>query len=345
MKNIKTKLILFLILLLTVGSLFAGGGNRRGTSGATELLIPVGARAIGMGNTGVMSVTGVDAMFWNPANLSRMNSNFEVMASHMSYIADMKIVYGAVGFKLGDLGTIGVSLKSLDAGDIVRTTTDFPDGTGPTFAPQYMTIGATYSKQLSDRVAVGLNINYVSEKLDLVEASGISFDFGVTYRNLGSIEGLSAAIAIKNLGSPMKFDGSGLWQLSTLANALRPAGYLKVDAAQFELPSLFDIGLGYEFVINEQNKLNLEGVFTNQNYYEDEFKFGMEYAYDNMIFVRAGYVAVPELADDERVYGFNAGFGINYKVGSSNIKLDYAFRSINLPTENGNHIITLGLAL
>ena len=39
-----------------------------------------------------------------------------------------------------------------------------------------MTIGLTYSRLLSDKIAVGLTANYISEKLDLAQASGFSFN-------------------------------------------------------------------------------------------------------------------------------------------------------------------------
>lgn len=345
MKNIKRINILFLIFLLVAGSIFAGGGNRRGTAGAAELLIPVGARGIAMGNATLMGSTGADAIYWNPAGLARTNNGVDVLASHMTYLADIDVTYGAVGFKVGGFGTLGFSIKSLSIGDILKTTTDFPDGTGQTFSPQYMIIGGTFSKMLSDRVSVGITMNYISEKMDLVSTSGMSFDIGVSYQNLGSIEGLGLALAMKNLGSDLRYDGSGLFVLGELSDALRPAGYTKLETASFELPSTLDIGLSYDAKIDEVNNLLVVGTFTNHNFYEDEYKFGAEYSYDNTFFVRGGYVLVPELEDDETVYSFTAGAGLNYQMGDMSLKVDYAFRAVDLPTEDGNHIFTIGLGL
>ena len=44
------KLISVFILLLAVNNVFAGGGKRTGTAGASELLIPVGPRGIAWAN-------------------------------------------------------------------------------------------------------------------------------------------------------------------------------------------------------------------------------------------------------------------------------------------------------
>lgn len=73
----------------------------------------------------------------------------------MNYIADIGVQFGAVGVNFEEFGSIAFSIKSLSVGDIIKTTVENPDGTGQTFAPQYSTIGLSYSKMLSDRVSVG----------------------------------------------------------------------------------------------------------------------------------------------------------------------------------------------
>ena len=83
------KLISVIILLLAVSNVFAGGGKRTGTAGASELLIPVGPRGIAMGESNLVAATGIEALFWNPAGVSHMQNNADVLFSHMSYIADI----------------------------------------------------------------------------------------------------------------------------------------------------------------------------------------------------------------------------------------------------------------
>ena len=46
MKKINILATLILVLLLGLSEIFAGGGNRTGTGGAAQLLIPVGVRGI-----------------------------------------------------------------------------------------------------------------------------------------------------------------------------------------------------------------------------------------------------------------------------------------------------------
>lgn len=345
MKKYKLSISILLVLVLTLVSVFAGGGNRRGTAGAAQLTIPVGARGIALGGATILGATGVDAIYWNPANLARTTNNVDVSFSNMTYIADINVTHGAIGFTLGDMGMLGINIKSLAIGDINKTTEKYPDGTGSTYSPQFMTVGLTYSKMLSDRVAIGFTANLISETIEFVSQTGVSFDVGVSYTDLASIKGLSMAVVMKNIGPRVKYDGTGLLVRGNIDGALRPNDFYKLEAAEFDLPGTLEIALGYDLPIDEQNNIHVVGNFVNNNFWEDEYRVGLEYGYDKMLFLRAGYVATPQLEKEENTLGFSAGFGLNYNFGGMALKVDYAFRSINLPTEKGNHVVTIGLGL
>lgn len=301
MKHKKIGALLLAVLLITSGSLFAGGGNRNGTAGATQLLIPVGARGIAMSGATLTNSSGIEALFWNPANVARTENSLDVVFSHMDHIADIGVEYGAIAAKVGSFGTVALSVKTLDIGDIATTTVDKPDGTGAFYNPQFTTIGLTYSNTLSDRIAVGLTMNYISEKIDLVSASGVAFNIGISYANLANIDGFNLAIVIKNLGPQMTYDGAGLNVIADVPNFNRPNQYYRIDAASFELPSTLEIGLGYNYDINEYNSIQLVGAFENANFYADEYRLGAEYAYNDMVFIRGGYSLMPQINDDERI--------------------------------------------
>ncbi len=333
--------LLVLLMFIAISSLFAQG-ERIGTAGATELLIPVGGRGIAMGGATLTNAVGVDAMFWNPANVARSNHSVGVIASHMNYIADIGVEYGAASFNIESFGTLGLSVKSLSMGDIIKTTVQNPDGTGQTFSPQYTVLGVSYSKMLSDRVSVGANVNFVSETIELVSASGMSFDFGVTYSNLGNIEGFDMAIVLKNIGADMKFDGSGLYTRADASDS-RGTQFYKLDAAAFSLPTTLDIGLGYRMSFDDINSLQFSGTFSNHNFYTDQYKFGAEYNFDNLLFLRGGYAYTSEFEASETLYKFYAGFGLNYDIGGVDLMLDYAY----LPTEffSDTHNFSLGFGI
>ena len=301
MKNI-LKILLAFILLLAVDA-FAGGGKRTGTGGAAELLIPVGPRGIAMAEANISTSTGIEALFWNPAGVSHMQNNADVIFSHMSYIADIGVDYGAIAANFEGFGVISFSIKSLSVGDILITTTANPDGTGETFSPTFIVAGLSYSRQLTESISVGLTTNFISESMADVSANGVAFDVGVMYNNLADINGLSLGVVVKNLGPEMKFTGGGLYQEGQINNVNRPPTFYTVEAAGFELPSLFQLGLGYSPVLDETNSLQFSGIYQNNNFSGDEYKIGGEYGYDNTFFVRAGYQLAPQVSE-EYIFGF-----------------------------------------
>lgn len=340
MKKINFIVLLLLVSLLTT-SVFAGGGSRNGTAGAAQLLIPVGARGIAMSGSSLIGSSGAEAIYWNPANLARGESNTNVMFSHMNYIADIGVEYGAISTNLEGFGAIGLSIKSLNVGKIDVTTVQNPDGTGQTYSPQFMTLGFTYSRLLSDRISVGITANLVTEKIELVSTTGFAFNVGVSYKNLGNVDGLSFAVVLKNLGPQMKYDGSGLLIRADAASLERPTQLYAIQAAGFELPSTLELGLGYNYNFNSSNSLMVNGVFQNSNFYGDEYKLGLEYTFDNLLFVRGGYMFMPELEKDDNIYGLTAGFGIKYNLGGVDLKFDYGFRDTKYFDDN--HVFTVSL--
>lgn len=342
MKRVFDPLYLMLTLSLVIGmtgSALAGRGDKAGTSAAPELLIPIGARDFAVGGSTLASTSGIEAIFWNPAGLSRMNSSSEAMFSHMNHIADIGVDYIAVATSFEGFGSIGFDLKSISLGDIAVTTEDNPDGTGETFSPTYLTLGLTYSRLLTDRVSVGLTTMLISERIDRVSATGVAFNIGLQYSNFANVEGLSIGVAVKNIGPAMTFDGSGLIRPGTTDNTSRPSTPVKIQAQTDELPSTIELGLGYTYRMGDANALNLTGLFVNNNFSDDEYKVGLEYGFDNTFFLRGGYNVSQETVVDSYIYGLTAGAGLNYNFSGLNLTFDYAFREVDF--FQSNHVFAV----
>ena len=71
--------VVALVALLATQSAWAGNDNRRGTAGATELLINPWARSMGWGGVNVANVRGLDAMFNNVAGLAFIKNNVKTV--------------------------------------------------------------------------------------------------------------------------------------------------------------------------------------------------------------------------------------------------------------------------
>ena len=113
--------------------------------------------------------------------MAATEANTEVVFSHTAYIADINLNYFALAHSFGNLGFVGLSAKVLSIGDIPRTTETAPDGTGEIFSPTFATLGATYSRRMTDRVNFGGTVYYLSEKILQETATGVAFDFGFQY--------------------------------------------------------------------------------------------------------------------------------------------------------------------
>ena len=341
------KSFLFLIAIvitfaICTDSVYAGGGKRNGTSGANELLIPVGARGLAMNGADVSGITGSEALYYNPAGLVGGTESAEVMFSQMSYIADISVSYAAVATKFGDLGALGFSIKSINFGDIPITTVANNNGAGTSFSPRYVTIGLSYSNNLTDHIRVGTSMKVITEKIMSTGATGFALDAGVQYSSFAGVEGLHLGVVLKNLGPQMKFDGADMLRYATESSGLRGTQRYKVDAGDFALPSLLEIGMAYETYFTSDFKGLISTTYQDNNYANDEYKIGGELAYMNMFYIRGGYSYVPQaLNDDDNIYGATYGAGVNLDTGLK-ITVDYAYRSARLFSANHMFSVKLG---
>jgi hypothetical protein len=340
---------LFLILLLCVVivSGVSAQNRRMGNAGATELLVPVGARDFAMGGAAIASAEGVEAMYWNPAGLGRIRYGAEAMFSSMAYIADVGVTYGAIAASFGTFGVLGFSVKALEFGDIPLTTNDDPDGrAGRLFSPTYVTVGVTYARGLTEAISAGASFKVVAEQIDRVSASGIAVDVGVLYRNLGGIPGFHLGVAVKNIGPQMGYEGPGLLGPATRADGRRPEQSYVSPSASFELPSSFDIGLTYQSRVTDNLLGTVSGSYTNKNLGLDEFRVGGELAYTMesvRLYGRLGSGFIPQAdIDEQKIFGSSIGAGVAYNAGGIDIILDYAYRSAQFFDANSVISVKLG---
>ena len=336
-------LLLCLLLVSALGTLEAQN-KRTGTAAATELLIPIGARDLARGGSALAVTSGPEAIYWNPAGLGMMSHSAVGMFSSMSYIGDINVNYGAVAMKFEGFGAVGFSVKTLDFGSIPLTTEDDPENAfGRTFSPTYLTVGLTYSRDLTDAVAAGVTFKLVSEQIDRVSSSGLAIDLGIQYNRLLGINGFHLGVAVKNIGPGMKFDGPGLLRDALPIDGRRPIQKLQSEAATFELPSTVEVGLAYDATLANNVVGTLSGSFTNNNLYLDEYNVGGEVGYSMtnlQLFGRAGLGMVPEA--DTNIFGPTFGLGLNWQASGIDVIIDYAYRQVEFFDANNVFSVKLG---
>ena len=338
------------LLLLGADVATAGNPDRQGEAGASQLLMNPWARTAGLHAMNTGSISGVEAMRLNPAGIGRINKT-EFNFSHSRYFEGTGISINAAGFaaRLKNNAALAVSVMAVDMGDIPFTTDAQPAGTGATFSPAINNIGISYSYIFDNKISVGATARVVSEGTSDVTATAIAFDAGVQYVT-GPQDNFKFGISLRNVGSRMTFRGQGL-----AVPANNPSGSDEYTLTYFqrsqgfELPSMLNIGTGYDVVINDKNTLSIMVNFTANSFAQDQVGGGLEYSFKQVLSLRAAYKY--EIGSDnpdfDSIYtGLAAGisFDVPVKRGSdTRIGIDYSYRDTRL--WNGTHSLGVRLSL
>ena len=329
MKFSKIFLSTIIAIILLATQSFADE-DRIGTAGAQELRIPFGARGVALGGADVTYTTGVEAVYYNPAGIANVQT-MEAMFTHLQYIADMDFnTFGAV-YNTGNLGTFAITGRVLSIGEIVKTTEFQPEGTGEILKPAFMVFGLTYGSQMTERVNIGATASVINESIDRENAQGLAFDFGVQYK-LPLVEGLGFGIALKSLGPDMKFDGPDLEHKTEIYGSDPNAKphVTRIQLTPFDLPTNLQMGLGYKHA----SGVSAYASFTHQGFAADEWAFGAEYSFNNILYLRGGYKYANQ---DDYLWGATLGFGINY----ANVGVDYTYGKLKEDYFDDNHWVTV----
>lgn len=348
--KIKIGTIWILLVAFSIHSQ-AGNPDRQGEAGANELLLNPWARSAGLHTMNTSWISGVEAMRLNVAGLVRIPKT-QILISHARYLQGTDVNMNAVGLaqKLGENGAFGISIMAMDFGDIEVTTTDQPEGTGATFSPNFFHLGVSYSHIFDNKVSVGFTLRLISESTADLSAQGAALDAGVQYVT-GENDNFKFGISLRNVGTPMRFAGEGLSFRGT-----NPDGQINYDlsfdhrSARFELPSVLNIGVSYDFLLDARNRISVLGNFTSNSFSRDAIGGGLEYAFNEVFMLRAGYRYDLGSANDlitNSVYsGLSAGVSIEIpfsKESDSRFAMDYAYRATS--PWNGTHNFSLRFTL
>lgn len=343
MKNMKSKIFAFTLLFST--AVFAGNEDRAGEAGASELLINPWAGSSGWGGANTANAKGVEAMHLNVAGLAYASKTGIAFAS-TSYLSGTGIKINSLGLsqKVGESGgVLGVSVMSMSFGDLDVTTVENPDGGLGTFRPNYLNIGVAYSKNFSNTISGGLVVKLISQSIANVTATGVAIDAGVNYVT-GKRKQLKFGIALRNVGPTMKYNGNGLSDRFEDPSTEKQLT-INQRSNDFELPSLVNIGLSYDFYLGRaetaddeelsDHRITTAGNFTSNSFTKDQFRFGLEYGFKEMFMVRGGYVYESDITDDSKAQtassGLSFGASIAYPLSeTTTIGVDYSYRTTHV---------------
>jgi hypothetical protein len=317
--------IMFIVCAGTTRSVFA----QITTTSVPFLLIAPDARASGMGDGGVAIADNSNAMFWNPSGLAFQDGK-EVGLTHSQWLPQFNsdLFYDFASFKWNseeDIGgTIGASITFLNLGKFIYTTEASPDPLGEFHSFEYG-IAVGYATKLSPDWGFGGNLRYIQSSLSPL--------------NVGSEQQ-------KGIGRSVSFDISAMWRPDTtyieeLANRLSVGFNMSnigpkikyVDVAQADpLPTQLRVGAAYKALVDEYNDLSVSFDVAKLMVYRDSvtgvadnlpkafitawkgplletlmFSSGVEYWYDKLLALRAGYYTEGVRVGNRKYLTFGAG--------------------------------------
>ncbi len=345
--------VVVILSAMTAQSAMAGNDERRGTAGASELLINPWARSTGWGGVNISSVRGIDAMFNNAAGLAFVK-NIEVAYTNTilyggksGFNSGASINSFGLGVRVFESGVLGVYVMTIGFGDLPVTTYDSPEpGSNGTFSPSYMNINVAYAHSFTNTIHGSILFKAITESTDNVSGSGFGIDAGIQYVT-GEDDELKFGISLKNWGPSMKFGGTGLslQMVNTAGNNFT----VETRAAEMELPTCLNIGLSYDFLFEKwDQRLTLAAAFTSNAFLRDNYTVGVEYSLLKMFQLRAGYIMQPGLwngnaatANNGICAGASVDVPLSKEDGKTGITIDYSFQSAS--PMRGTHSIGASL--
>jgi len=317
-------------------SVIAGNPDRAGSAGSGHLLINPWARSAGLGGSAMASVRGAEACFLNVAGLA-FTKKTDLLFSNSQYLvgSGIKINSFGLGQKIGESSAIGLTVMNMNFGDIPITEVNLPEGDIGTYSPNFTNIGLSYAKAFSNSIYGGLTVRLISEAIYNVRAQGVSFDAGIQYVT-GEKDHVRFGIALRNVGPPLSYKGDGLSSTGTVPRGSQTTT-LTVDqrSEKFELPSMVNVGLAYDFIFSEKTKLTGNLQFTSNSFSRDQFGIGAEFNFRDRFLLRGGYQYETNIGSRENsttvFTGPTGGFTVQVPTGKNGtiIGLDYSYRVTN----------------
>jgi hypothetical protein len=323
-----------------------------GTTSAEFLLLGAGARGTALGGSFAAIATDISALYYNPAGVAMLDRP-GLMIGTYDYVADTRYSWGGVAFR--SPAAPGRSAARHLRVRTSRSTRKQPNGTGGTYSVSQTFVGATFAQNFSDRFSAGLTAKYVDDRLGTVSGSAFAVDFGTNFHASLNNHPVKFSFVLANLGSNLTYTGTGL-QGNVQRDPLPgedPVPTLPQQSnlltKDFPLPTTFRVGLAYDVITGDNNRLTVLGDFNQPNNNTPGFAFGSEWQSQKIggssfgFALRGSYsytgankldptTSTTALSDEENLQGLAFGGGLQYG-GNGNgfgLSLDYAYKYLGI---------------
>jgi hypothetical protein len=229
--------------------------------------------------------------------------------SNTLYFADMQNSYLSVIVPTKKYSVWSLHMQSFRS-DAMEVRTEFqPGGTGQYFYTQNLAMGASYAKILSDYFSYGVSVKYIYEGIDQYTVHSGMLDLGFLYKT--DFKDLRFAVFLNNFGVNTKIDGE--------TKSLTTFSSNNPDINNYAAPTLFKMGISLVPYKNDRNTIQVAAELHHPNDNSENIRLGLEYAWMNLLSVRAGYkIGVKDASMP------TFGMGIRTRVGRHPLRIDYA---------------------
>ena len=255
----KMKKFTILFLLASIQIINAQDASRVITTGVPFLLVAADARAAGMGDQGVATAPDAFSQQWNPAKYAFAIDKQGFTTSYTPYLTALvnDIALGQVTYynRINERSAFGVSLRYFSLGEIeFRENSEDPANV---VKPNELALDGSYALKLSERFSMAVAGRYIRSQLRIPSA-GVGGDAKPSSTFAVDIAGyyvgeeaafndfngrLRLGFNFQNMGPKISYDAGGSDQNANF------------------LPAQMRIGGGYDFILDDFNKVTVSVEF------------------------------------------------------------------------------------
>lgn len=285
-------------------------------NGALFLLMPFGAKAVGLGEAVVADSTlGTEGMWWNSASLARLPKRELAVHSSKSAVSMNNMLTFALPSRV--LGTVAASAMDVNYED--QDATDMAGNPIGRVTNHNYQIAVSYASPIGSRLSAGLTYKFVALRFEcsgqcgpqpVISGNSSAVDFGLQYV-LPTRAPVSVGLSVRNLGPPLQIR----------------------DAEQADpLPRVIQAGIRARVPWRalEQSQVTLDAsadVISSRALQGAAGGVGVSFGYRNQVFLRGGY-------KHQRSEDKGASLGIGIERGA--LGIDIGRRFTNLAGQAGD---------
>ena len=330
-------------------------------TGIHSLMITPDARAGGMGDIGAATRPDIFSQHWNPAKYAFMESPAGFAFSYTPWLRSLVDDIGlwhVVGYwKLDEMQAFSASIRYFSLGRIPMRRHEH-DESGLVAQPNEFAIDLAYSRQLSETFSASVAFRYIRGDLHVPADVGID--------EMYPAHAFAADVSAFYTRPVIMAAGDG--QLSFGANISNIGNRVTYDRTHFNfLPTNFRLGASFEMPFDAFNRISFNAdanrllvISRNGNFMQNTDRdfseitllqsifgsfndgdfvsrivwgAGLEYAYNQQFFVRAGYHHESMIHGGRRFFTAGAGFrltvfqlDVNYILARAMSPLDQTLR-------------------